>query len=40
MLKTKLLHAYDKGGIWQVPPGLWLMENELNGWTIMRPKDY
>jgi hypothetical protein len=40
MLKTKLLRVYHKGGIWQVPPGLWLMENELNGWTIMRPEDY
>jgi len=40
MLKTKLLRAYHKGGIWQVPPGLWLLENELNGWTIMRPEDY
>ncbi len=40
MLKTKLLRAYHKGGIWQAPPGLWLMENELKGWTIMRPEDY
>ena len=40
VLKTKLALAYFKGDIWQVPPGLWLMENELGGWTIMRPEDY
>src|SRR5712691_7683219 len=38
MLKTKLLRAYHKGGILQVPPGLWLMQNDLNSWIIMRPR--
>ena len=40
MLRTKLNHAQLKGGIWQVPPGLWLMENEVGGWTLMKPEDY
>ncbi|CAI4029890.1 hypothetical protein DNFV4_00310 [Nitrospira tepida] len=40
MLKTKIRLASYKGDIWQVPPGLWLIENEVNGWTIMRPEDY
>lgn len=40
ILSTKLSLAYYKGDIWQVPPGLWLIENELGGWTIMRPEDY
>ena len=40
ILTTKLSVAYYKGDIWQVPPGLWLIENELGGWTIMRPEDY
>ena len=39
-LRTKLRYAYYKGDIWQVPPGLWLIENELGGWTVMRPEDY
>ena len=40
MLKTKLGLAGFRGGIWQVPPRLWLIENELGGWTIMFPEDY
>lgn len=40
ILKTKCSMAGLKGGIWQVPPGLWLIENEVNGWTIMFPEDY
>ena len=39
-LRTKLRYAYYKGDIWQVPPGLWLIENEVGGWTLMRPEDY
>jgi len=39
-LRTKLRYAYCKGDIWQVPPGLWLIENEVGGWTVMRPEDY
>ena len=39
-LRTKLRYAYYKGDIWQVPPGLWLVENERGGWTLMRPEDY
>lgn len=40
VLRTKLSLASYKGDIWQVPPGLWLIENELGGWTIMKPEDY
>ena len=39
-LRTKLRYAYYKGDIWQVPPGLWLIANEIGGWTLMRPEDY
>jgi len=39
-LRTKLRYAYYKGDIWQTPPGLWLIENEVGGWTLMRPEDY
>jgi hypothetical protein len=40
MLKTKIRMAFYQGDIWQVLPGLWLIENEVGGWTIMRPQDY
>jgi len=40
ILRTKLRYANFKGDIWQVPPGLWLIENEVGGWTLMRPEDY
>lgn len=40
ILKTKLQYAYYKGDIWHLPPGLWLIENEVNGWTLMFPEDY
>ncbi|MEE9293997.1 MAG: hypothetical protein V3W34_03395 [Phycisphaerae bacterium] len=40
MLWTKLQRCYFKGDIWQVPPGWWLMDNEISGWTLMRPEDY
>lgn len=40
MLRTKLQFASYQGDIWQVPPGLWLIENECDGWTIMKPEDY
>ena len=40
ILRTKLRYASFKGDIWQVPPGLWLIENEVGGWTLMRPEDY
>ena len=39
-LRTKLRYAYYKGDIWHIPPGLWLIDNELGGWTLMRPEDY
>ena|SRR5579885_3341557 len=40
LLQIALSAAYKKGDIDQIPPGYWLMENELDGWTLMRPEDY
>ncbi len=40
MLWTKLRRTYFKGDIWHIPPGLWLIDNEVNGSTLMRPEDY
>lgn len=40
VLRAKLRHGTLRGGIWQVPPGLWLIANEVGGWTLMRPEDY
>ena len=28
------------GDVVKVPPWHWLLENELGGWTLMRPEDY
>ena len=40
IIRTKLDQVILSGGIWQVPPGLWLLKNEVGGWTIMKPEDY
>ena len=41
MISTKLRFAGENGGdIVKVPPWYWLMENEIDGWTLMRPDDY
>ena len=40
MLATKLGTAGLRDDIVQVPPGYWLMENEVQGWTLMKPEDY
>jgi len=39
-IKTKCEMASCGGGIWTLPPKLWLIENEVNGWTMMLPSDY
>ena len=39
-LRTKCTMASFQGGIWTLPPNLWLIENEVNGWTLMYPEDY
>ncbi len=39
-LRTKVEYAYYKGGIYQLPPRFWLIENEVDGWTMMFPEDY
>jgi hypothetical protein len=40
IMRTKLRLAWYEGGIWQLPPRLWLIENEVNGWTVMKPEEY
>jgi hypothetical protein len=41
MVATKLEHSGEgDGDVVKVPPGYWLLENELGGWTLMRPEDY
>lgn len=40
ILKTKLQYASGEGRLWEVPPNLWLVENEVGGWTVMFPSDY
>jgi hypothetical protein len=39
-MQVKLTLARLSGGIWTLPPKLWLIENEVGGWTVMRPEDY
>jgi hypothetical protein len=39
-MNAKLALAIFQGGIWTLPPRLWLIENEVGGWTVMRPEDY
>jgi hypothetical protein len=39
-IKTKCEAASCAGGIWTVPPKLWLIENEVDGFTMMHPEDY
>jgi len=39
-MQIKLTLARLSGGIWTLPPRLWLIGNEVGGWTIMRPADY
>ncbi|MCI0488326.1 MAG: hypothetical protein L0229_17185 [Blastocatellia bacterium] len=39
-LRTKCSMATNPGGIWVLPPKLWLIENEVGGWTLMHPEDY
>jgi hypothetical protein len=40
IMRTKLQLARCTGGIWTLPPGLWLIENEVGGWTVMKPEEY
>ena len=41
MVPTKLRFAGENGGdIVKVPAWYWLLENEVGGWTLMRPEDY
>lgn len=39
-LHAKISMAAMRGGIWQLPSNLWLIENEMKGWTLMFPEDY
>jgi len=47
ILRTKCLVARpsegntgEVGDIWRIPPDLWLVRNEVGGWTAMYPSDY
>ncbi len=40
MMATKIHMAAYQGGVWQLPPNIWLIENEVGGWTAMYPEDY
>ena len=47
ILQTKCQLAQDSpdntgeiGDIWRIPPNLWLVRNEVSGWTAMYPEDY
>jgi hypothetical protein len=39
-LQAALQSAVYKGDIWTLPERLWLIENEIEGWTLMYPSDY
>jgi hypothetical protein len=39
-LQAALLSAVYKGDIWTLPERLWLIENEVAGWTLMKPSEY
>ena len=30
----------EVGDIWRIPPNLWIVRNEVGGWTAMYPEDY
>jgi hypothetical protein len=47
ILETKCVHAQgdpgnvdEVGDIYTIPPKLWLVRNEVAGWTAMYPEDY
>lgn len=47
ILKTKCAFAQGNpgntgeiGDIYGIPPKLWLVRNEVGGWTLMYPEDY
>ncbi len=42
ILQTKLemAKATESSDHWILPPGLWLIKNELGSWTLMFPEDY
>ena len=40
ILRTKLEMRTGDEGMYVVPPGLWVMPNEVGGYTFMKPEDY
>jgi hypothetical protein len=40
ILRTKLEMRTGDADLYTVPPGLWVMLNELGGYTFMKPEDY
>jgi hypothetical protein len=39
-ISAKLEQAKGHGYLRELPPHIWLVENEVNGWTLMTPSDY
>jgi hypothetical protein len=37
---AKLSTATGDGRLRTIPPDMWLVENEVNGWSLMYPSDY
>ncbi len=40
ILRTKLEMRRASDDMYVVPPGLWVMPNEVGGFTFMKPEDY
>ena len=38
-IEAKLAQATGQGRLRTVPPDIWLVENEVKGWTLMLPSD-
>ena len=39
-INAKLTEASGEGRLRTIPPDMWLVENEVKGWTLMYPADY
>ena len=39
-ISAKLEMAKGHDYLRELPPNIWLVENEVNGWTLMSPSDY
>ena len=39
-IMAKLIEVSGEGRLRTLPPDMWLVENEVKGWTLMYPADY